>query len=151
MGGSGSAAGNLNLNRVNTRSANDVSKQTLATTSRTSPEVAELVTGTLANILVNMFNIMAGEINTSLALSYFSVNSLVAVQLRNWLNATVEVIGFCQIFKATTANFEHAPMASIMLGICSILARGHYHLRIILRIKASTTLDYQSRCQVTTH
>jgi NAD(P)-dependent dehydrogenase (short-subunit alcohol dehydrogenase family) len=72
------------------RSPDEVPKHVLTVTTPTSPEAANLVSDALVNKLASIFNIVAGEIEAGLGLSTLGVDSLVAVELRNWLSSVVQ-------------------------------------------------------------
>ena len=75
---------------ANTRSRNpdDILKQTLATVG---PSAApELVTVALAGKIADLFNTSAADVDTSMALTHTGVDSLVAIELRNWLSGVMQ-------------------------------------------------------------
>ncbi len=53
-------------------------------------EAAELVNVALVNKLAALFNIPSSEIDATLPLPHYGVDSLVAVELRNWLSSTIK-------------------------------------------------------------
>jgi hypothetical protein len=62
----------------------------LVTTSVTGSEAVGLVSALLAAKVGELFNIAASEIDVSLPLPHHGVDSLVAVQFRNWLSSVVK-------------------------------------------------------------
>ena len=70
----------------------------------TGLEAAELANAVLVNKLAALFNIPTSEVDTSLPLPHYGVDSLVAVELRNWLSSSV---------KAKVTIFEILQGASI--------------------------------------
>lgn len=87
----GSSGSSTSSGATAAKSPDEVLKQALAMAAAPAgPEVVELVMGALANKLANLFNIVAAEIDTSLALAHLGVDSLVAVELRNWLSGVVQ-------------------------------------------------------------
>ncbi|KAL8861949.1 MAG: hypothetical protein Q9178_001819 [Gyalolechia marmorata] len=70
----------------------------------TGLEAAELANAVLVNKLAALFNIPTSEVDTSLPLPHYGVDSLVAVELRNWLGSSV---------KAKVTIFEILQGASI--------------------------------------
>jgi hypothetical protein len=106
-GGSTGSKSAASAGPVTTRSANEVLKQALTTAAPTSSnsEAVELVTGALVTKLASLFNIVAGEIDTGLALSHFGVDSLVAVELRNWLTGVVQAkVTIFEILQSATLS-----------------------------------------------
>jgi hypothetical protein len=79
----GSAAEN------NTQSSTAALIQALSTVSSIG-EGATLLETAIAAKLAGIFNVPVAEIDVSLPLSRFGVDSLVAVELRNWLNSSVK-------------------------------------------------------------
>ncbi|KAH6660300.1 polyketide synthase [Truncatella angustata] len=73
-----------------TRNPDEVLKQLLSTAAPASIEAVTLVTGALTQKLATFFNMAAAEIDTSASLSTLGVDSLVAVELRNWLSSVVQ-------------------------------------------------------------
>jgi NAD(P)-dependent dehydrogenase (short-subunit alcohol dehydrogenase family) len=89
------------------RSSDEVLKHALTMTTPTSPETANLVSDALVHKLANIFNIVEAEIDTGLGLSTLGVDSLVAVELRNWLSSVVQakVTVFEILQSATVKDF----------------------------------------------
>lgn len=84
LGGTGSAK------TGGTRNVDQELTQSLKTSAPMSPEAVELVTDALVTKVANLFNTVPAEIDAGLALSHYGVDSLVAVELRNWLNGVVK-------------------------------------------------------------
>ena len=59
-------------------------------------EAVQTITHSLIGILAGMFNRPVSEIDPNMSLSQFGVDSLVAVELRNWPMATFEAE--CSLF-----------------------------------------------------
>lgn len=73
------------------------------TSSLTIAQAGELVLELLTNKLATLFNIPISEVDTSLPLSHFGVDSLVAVELRNWLTGTVKTkVTIFEILQSTS-------------------------------------------------
>ncbi|KAF3769432.1 hypothetical protein M406DRAFT_245011 [Cryphonectria parasitica EP155] len=72
------------------RSPDEVLRQSLAETAPSSPEARTLVAGALTHKLGSLFNLAPADIDTSASLSAVGVDSLVAVELRNWLSSVVQ-------------------------------------------------------------
>lgn len=79
-------------------SAEDVSRldelvQTLSNThgTATAAEANDLVSESLVHKIADLFNTPAADIDVALPLSHHGVDSLVAVELRNWLSSAVKV------------------------------------------------------------
>ena len=53
-------------------------------------EAAELANAALVSKLAVLFNLPSSDINTNLPLAYYGVDSLVAVELRNWLSSAMK-------------------------------------------------------------
>lgn len=87
------------------RSPDEVLKHSLTMTTPTSPETANLVSDALVNKLASIFNIVAAEIDTGLGLSTLGVDSLVAIELRNWLSSVVQAkVTVFEILQSTTVK-----------------------------------------------
>ena len=67
--------------------------QTLSNThgTATAAEAKDLVSESLVHKIADLFNIPAADIDVALPLSQHGVDSLVAVELRNWLSSAVKV------------------------------------------------------------
>lgn len=77
----------------------------LSSACTTMAEAAALLVDAVAGKLADIFNIPVSEIDTGLPLSRYGVDSLVAVELRNWLSG---------VFKAKVSVFEILQSASLM-------------------------------------
>jgi hypothetical protein len=82
----------------------------LSNPTTSSQEAVGLITAALARKLADLFNVASAEIEADLPLSQYGVDSLVAVELRNWLNNTI---------KAKVAIFEiiQAPSVTGLAGL----------------------------------
>lgn len=83
----GTAVASAELSRL------DELVQTLSNThgTATATEAEELVSESLVYKVADLFNTPAGDIDVALPLSHHGVDSLVAVELRNWLSSVVKV------------------------------------------------------------
>ncbi|KAK8124331.1 uncharacterized protein PG998_000090 [Apiospora kogelbergensis] len=90
-----------------------VLKQSLAGLARDDPEAMSLVMGSVMNKVASIFNLDEGEVDASLSLSALGVDSLVAVDLRNWVSmvlqakvTTIEVVQSAAVrdFASTVTN-----------------------------------------------
>lgn len=61
-----------------------------ALSKSTGAEAAKLANATLVSKLSTLFNVPTSEIDTGLPLSHYGVDSLVAVELRNWLSSAIK-------------------------------------------------------------
>jgi NADPH:quinone reductase-like Zn-dependent oxidoreductase/malonyl CoA-acyl carrier protein transacylase/NAD(P)-dependent dehydrogenase (short-subunit alcohol dehydrogenase family)/SAM-dependent methyltransferase len=100
------SSGNANSSKATTaRSPDEEFKQAVAVTQRGSSESVELVTGALTNKLASLFNVAAAEIDINLGLSHLGVDSLVAVELRNWLSGVVQAkVTIFEILQSATVK-----------------------------------------------
>lgn len=90
--------------------------QSLVRTSSPSDAIS-LLEQAIANKLADVFNIPVPEIQYDLPLSQYGVDSLVAVDLRNWLSAT---------FKAKMSVFEILQIASLTQCALLVADRSEY-------------------------
>lgn len=95
--GSASAASGANSSAVLARALSDA--------SITMAEAAALLVDAVVAKVADVFNIPAEEIDPSLPLARYGIDSLVAVELRNWLSSSV---------KAKVFVFEILQSASIL-------------------------------------
>lgn len=104
--GKGLAGAGATTGAPTTRTPDDLLKQALTNDAAlTGSEVVELVTGVLASKLAKLFNIVAAEIDTGLPLSHFGVDSLVAVELRNWLSGVGQAkVSIFEILQSATVS-----------------------------------------------
>lgn len=71
-------------------SSGGIDEKILALSKAAGAEAAELVTATLVSKVAALFNLPTSEIDTNLPLSHYGVDSLVAVELRNWLSSAIK-------------------------------------------------------------
>ncbi|KAK3944449.1 hypothetical protein QBC46DRAFT_350516 [Diplogelasinospora grovesii] len=120
--GSGAAGGATasGMTATLTRSPDEVLKQSLARVPPpASGEALALVTGALANKLATLFNLVAAEIDTSSSLSALGVDSLVAVELRNWLSNVVQAkVTIFEILQTATMR----DFAGLVMGRSALIA-----------------------------
>jgi len=83
---------------------NELVQALLTNTEGAAVETTNLATAVVGCKLSEMFNIVASEIDVTLLLSHYGVDSLVAVELRNWLRS---------VLKAKVTIFEILQSASI--------------------------------------
>ncbi|KAL9127721.1 MAG: hypothetical protein Q9217_003451 [Psora testacea] len=80
-------------------------------------EAVELANTALVNKLAGLFNIPMTEIDTSLPLPYYGVDSLVAVELRNWLSSAIKAkVTIFEILQGKTMT-EFAALVAKRKGI----------------------------------
>ncbi|KAI0481329.1 polyketide synthase [Xylariaceae sp. FL0804] len=108
-GGSGTAGGG---GAAAQRSPDETLKQALESARAESPETLALVVGGLTGRLASLFNLVADEINTGGSLSSLGVDSLVAIELRNWLSTVLQakVTIFEILQSATVTDFSKLVM-----------------------------------------
>ncbi|KKK24815.1 hypothetical protein P175DRAFT_0548914 [Aspergillus ochraceoroseus IBT 24754] len=102
LGSSGSASA---IGQAVALTPDEEFKQALAVATPSSAEAVTLVTGALAHKLASLFNVAVAEIDTSLGLSNLGVDSLVAVELRNWLSGVVQAkVTIFEILQSATVK-----------------------------------------------
>ncbi|KAI0015263.1 polyketide synthase [Xylariomycetidae sp. FL0641] len=94
------------------RSPDDTLKQSLQGAGAAGAETLALVMGGLTARLATLFNLVAADINTAGSLSSLGVDSLVAVELRNWLSTVLQakVTVFEILQSATLIEFARLVM-----------------------------------------
>ena len=75
---------------VNGDSNGGIDELVQALSRSTGAEAAKLANATLVSKLTTLFNIPTSEIDTGLPLTHYGVDSLVAVELRNWLSSAIK-------------------------------------------------------------
>ena len=86
LGKSGTVAAN-----IVTGGANSGMDDTVQALSRAEgPEAVDLANAALVNKVAALFNITTTEIDTSLPLPHYGVDSLIAIELRNWLSSAIK-------------------------------------------------------------
>jgi hypothetical protein len=96
----------------------DILKRALAGTAPKSSEAVELVTSALTTKLGDLFNVVGSEIDVSMGLSSLGVDSLVAVELRNWLSGVVQAkVTIFEILQSATVK----EFAGLVAGRSSLI------------------------------
>lgn len=101
------------------RSPDEVLKQSLLASPAASSEALALVLGALTHKLTTLFNLVAAEVDVSASLSALGVDSLVAVELRNWLSSVVQAkVSIFEILQAATIK----EFAGLVAGRSALVA-----------------------------
>ena len=78
----------------------------LSGASITLAEAASAITAALVVKVADVFNIIVSEIDPSQPLSYYGVDSLVAVELRNWLGSVTKAkVSIFELQSASVTEF----------------------------------------------
>lgn len=83
----------------------------------TGPEAVELANAALVTKVASLFNIPTSEIDTNLPLPHYGVDSLIAVELRNWLNNAIKAkVTIFEILQGATMT-EFAALIAKRKGV----------------------------------
>lgn len=103
----GSAGGDVTVNSAT------LLKQSLAGGSLKKSEATPLIIAALADKLAETFSIEASDMDPSLAPAKYGLDSLIAVELRNWLTGTVKAkVSIFEILQSPSVNELGALVAS---------------------------------------
>ncbi|RWA09000.1 hypothetical protein EKO27_g6114 [Xylaria grammica] len=91
--------------------------QTLSAATVTMTEAAEVIITAITDKLAKIFSLAASEIDASLSMSHYGVDSLVAVELRNWLSSSV---------KAKLSIFEILQSSSLAAFASTVASKSEF-------------------------
>ncbi|KAI1146423.1 KR domain-containing protein [Nemania diffusa] len=91
-------------NKAQTQASGDILlTQALSAATVTMVQAAEAITVAITSKLAKIFNIDSTEIDGTLSMSHYGVDSLVAVELRNWLSSSVKAkLSIFEILQSTS-------------------------------------------------